>query len=227
MVSERLPGYMVPAAVVVLDALPLTVNNKLDTRALPAPEFADTDRYRAPSTAVEELLVGIYAQVLNVERVGVDDSFFDLGGDSLSAMRLVAAVNNGLDGDLSVRTVFEAPTVAPVGPPYRRGSGRLEPLRPVERPSVVPLSFAQKRLWFLDQLQGPSPIYNMAVALQLRGRLDAEALHHAICDVIGRHESLRTLFAMVDGAPDSWWCPPSRPTWPGRSSMRPAGPRTG
>jgi amino acid adenylation domain-containing protein/non-ribosomal peptide synthase protein (TIGR01720 family) len=200
-ISERLPGYMVPAAVVVLEALPLTVNNKLDTRALPAPEFADTDRYRAPSTAVEELLVGIYAQVLDVERVGVDDSFFELGGDSLSAMRLVAAVNNGLDGDLSVRTVFEAPTVAQLAPRIGADAGRLQPLTPVERPEIVPLSFAQKRLWFLDQLQGPSPIYNMAVALQLRGRLDVEALHHALCDVVGRHESLRTLFAMVDGAP--------------------------
>jgi amino acid adenylation domain-containing protein/non-ribosomal peptide synthase protein (TIGR01720 family) len=200
-VSERLPGYMVPAAVVVLEALPLTVNNKLDTRALPAPEFADTDRYRAPSTAVEELLVGIYAQVLDVERVGVDDSFFDLGGDSLSAMRLVAAVNNGLDGDLSVRTVFEAPTVAQLAPRIGADAGRLEPLTPVERPAAVPLSFAQKRLWFLDQLQGPSPIYNMAVALQLRGPLDVEALHHALTDVVSRHESLRTLFATVDGTP--------------------------
>ncbi|KUI06088.1 non-ribosomal peptide synthetase [Mycobacterium sp. IS-3022] len=199
--AERLPGYMVPAAVVVLEALPLTVNNKLDTRALPAPEYSDTDHYRAPTTAVEELLTGIYAQVLDVERVGIDDSFFDLGGDSLSAMRLIAAVNSSLDGDLSVRTVFEAPTVAQLAPRIGADSARLEPLTPVERPTEVPLSFAQKRLWFLDQLQGPSAIYNMAVALQLRGRLDVEALRQALTDVVGRHESLRTLFAMVDGAP--------------------------
>src|SRR6202011_4241761 len=103
---------MIPAAVVVLPELLLTANGKLDTRALPAPESQDVDRYRAPGSAVEEILVGIYAEVLGVERVGVDDSFFDLGGDSLLAMRLFAAINSSLDADLSVPTVFDAPTVA-------------------------------------------------------------------------------------------------------------------
>ena len=168
--AERLPAYMVPAAVVVLEALPLTVNGKLDTRALPAPEYQDGDRYRAPASAVEEILAGIYAQVLGLERVGVDDSFFDLGGDSLSAMRVIAAINTGLDAGLAVRTVFEAPTVAQLAPRIGEDAGRLEPLVAGERPAVVPLSFAQSRLWFLDQLQGPSPVYNMAVALRLSGR---------------------------------------------------------
>ena len=167
---------MVPAAVVVLEALPLTVNGKLDTRALPAPEYQDADRYRAPADAVEEILAGIYARVLGVERVGVDDSFFDLGGDSLSAMRLIAAINTSLDAGLSVRAVFDAPTVAQLAPRLGGEAGRREPLVAGERPAVVPLSFAQSRLWFLDQLQGPSPVYNMAVALRLGGRLDADAL---------------------------------------------------
>ena len=199
--GERLPGYMVPAAVVVVEALPLTVNGKLDTRALPAPEFTDADRYRAPASAVEEILAGIYAQVLGVERVGVDDSFFELGGDSLSAMRLVAAVNAGLDARLSVRAVFEAPTVAGLACRLGAGGGGLARLVAVERPTVVPLSFAQHRLWFIDQLQGPSPVYNMAAALRLGGRLDAQALGAALADVVGRHESLRTVFAAPEGVP--------------------------
>ena len=199
--AERLPAYMVPAAVVAIDSLPLTVNGKLDTRALPEPEYQGSERYRAPADACEEILAGIYAQVLGVERVGADDSFFDLGGDSLSAMRLIAAVNSGLNADLAVRTLFEAPTVAQLAPRIGRDQGRLEPLVAVERPAVVPLSFAQNRLWFVDQLQGPSAVYNMAVALRLRGRLDADALGAALVDVVSRHESLRTLFAALEGIP--------------------------
>nr|WP_321182490.1 thioesterase domain-containing protein [Mycobacterium kansasii] len=109
--AQRLPGYMVPAAVMVLAELPLTVNGKLDTRALPAPDYQDGDRYRAPATAVDEILAGIYAQVLGLERVGVEESFFELGGDSLLAIRVIATINTTLGADLAVRTLFEAPTV--------------------------------------------------------------------------------------------------------------------
>ena len=199
--AERLPAYMVPAAVVVLDALPLTVNGKLDTRALPAPEYQEGGRYRAPASAVEEILAGIYAEVLGLERVGVDDSFFDLGGDSLSAMRVIAAINTGLDSGLAVRAVFDAPTVAQLAPRLGGEGGRREPLVAGARPAVVPLSFAQSRLWFIDQLQGRSPVYNMAVALRLGGRLDADALGAALADVVARHESLRTLFPAPEGIP--------------------------
>ncbi len=208
--AERLPTYMVPAAVVVIDALPMTVNGKLDTRALPAPEYADADRYRAPASAIEEILAGIYAQVLGVERVGVDDSFFDLGGDSVSAMRLIAAINTSLHAGLAVRAVFEAPTVAQLAPHIREDGGRLEPLVAGERPTVVPLSFAQNRLWFIDQLQGPSPVYNMVAALRLDGRLDVEALGAALADVVGRQESLRTLFVAPEGIPQQLVVPPER-----------------
>ena len=205
--AERLPAYMVPAAVMIIDALPLTPNGKLDTRTLPAPEYT-AGVYRAPGSAVEGVLAGIYAQVLGVERVGVEDSFFDLGGDSLSAMRLIAAVNTGLDAGLSVRAVFEAPTVARLASRVGGGADRLEPLVAPQRPALVPLSFAhvplsfaQSRLWFIDQLQGPSAIYNMPVGLRLRGTLDVEALGAALGDVVGRHESLRTLFPAPEGIP--------------------------
>ena len=208
--AERLPPYMVPAAVVMMQALPLTPNGKLDTRALPAPEYQHADRYRAPGNAVEEILAGIYAQVLGVERVGVDDSFFDLGGDSLSAMRVIAAINSGLDAAVAVRTLFEAPTVAQLAPRIGADGGGREPLVAVERPAVVPLSFAQQRLWFLDQLQGPSPVYNLATALRISGALDVEALGAALADVVARHESLRTLLAAPEGIPQQMVVPPER-----------------
>ena len=200
--AERLPAYLVPAAVVALDAIPLTVNGKLDKQALPTPEYQHTDHYRAPTTPAEEILAGIFAQILGEDRVGVDDSFFDLGGDSLSAMRLIAAVNSRMDGSLGVRALFEAPTVAQLALRVGADEDRLDPLVAVERPAVVPLSFAQSRLWFIDQLQGPSPVYNLAVALRLHGHLDADVLAAALSDVVGRHESLRTLFVAPDGIPE-------------------------
>ncbi|HZU47213.1 MAG TPA: amino acid adenylation domain-containing protein, partial [Mycobacterium sp.] len=208
--ARRLPEYMVPAAVVGLAALPLTVSGKLDTRALPAPEYQDSGGYRAPASQVEEILAGIYADVLGVERVGIDDSFFDLGGDSLLAMRLVAAIKTSLDADLSVPNVFDAPTVAQLASRIGADAGRLPRLMPVERPAVVPLSFAQQRLWLLDQLQGPSAVYNIPAALRLSGGLDVDALAAALADVVGRHESLRTVFPASEGTPQQVVIPVER-----------------
>ncbi|AFM18252.1 non-ribosomal peptide synthase/amino acid adenylation enzyme [Mycolicibacterium chubuense NBB4] len=199
--AERLPPYMVPAAVVQLEALPMTVNGKLDVRALPSPDYSDGVAYRAPATAAEDILAGIFAGTLGIDRVGVDDSFFDLGGDSILAMRVVAAINARLDARISVRALFDTPTVAQLAPQLGTGSGRRQPLVAGSRPDVIPLSFAQSRLWFLDQLHGPSPVYNMAVALRLRGRLDTSALSAALADVVGRHESLRTLLTAPEGVP--------------------------
>ncbi|WP_167355059.1 non-ribosomal peptide synthetase [Nocardia africana] len=208
--AEHLPPYMIPAAITTLDALPLTVNGKLDTRALPAPEYASSG-YRAPTTPIEEILTAIYAHTLGLDRVGVDDSFFDLGGDSLSAMRLIAAINTTLDTDLSVRTVFDTPTVARLASRIEgAGSSRLPRLVPVERPAAIPLSYAQQRLWFIDQLQGPSPVYNVAAALRLSGVLDVEALGAALADVVGRHESLRTVFSTTEGTPQQVVVPVER-----------------
>ncbi|MDA2893459.1 amino acid adenylation domain-containing protein, partial [Mycolicibacterium sp. BiH015] len=215
MLARRLPAYMVPTAIVPIDALPLTVNGKLDVKALPAPDYADLEHYRAPADVRQEILADIFAETLGVARVGIDDSFFDLGGDSLSAMRLIAAVNSGLGVDLAVRTVFEAPTVALLSAHVDAGGKSLPRLTAGQRPASVPLSFAQNRLWFIDQLQGPSAVFNMAVALRLQGRLDAAALGAAFRDVVSRHESLRTVFAADDGIPHQVVIPAEQaePAW--------------
>ncbi|MGV0740718.1 amino acid adenylation domain-containing protein, partial [Mycobacterium syngnathidarum] len=139
--AERLPSYMVPAAVTVVDSLPLTVNGKLDVRALPVPDYTAGELYRAPETPMEQVLAGIYAQVLGLERVGVDDSFFDLGGDSLSAMRVVASINASLDTDLAVRIMFDAPTVRSLAQQVGRAESAEEvvPVEILKQGNGVPL----------------------------------------------------------------------------------------
>ncbi|WP_435404969.1 amino acid adenylation domain-containing protein [Mycolicibacterium chitae] len=208
--AERLPAYMVPTAIVVLDSVPLTVNGKLDRRALPAPDYVDTTTYRAPTTPTEEILAGIYAQILGLDRVGIDDSFFDLGGDSLSAMRAIAKINTHLDAGMPVRAIFDTPSVAHLALRVGEGFAGRAPLAAQERPPHLPLSFAQQRLWFLDQLQGPSSIHSMPIAYRISGTLDTDALGRALNDVLDRHESLRTVFAAADGIPRQVVLPPER-----------------
>ena len=141
---------------------------------------------------------------------GSDDSFFDLGGDSLLAMRVIAAINTGLDAGLAVRTLFDAPTVAQLAPRIGEGSGGLPPLVAGQRPAVVPLSFAQSRLWFLNRFEGGVATYNMPTAFRISGALDVEALGAALADVVGRHESLRTMFAAPEGIPQQLVVPAER-----------------
>ncbi|MFD1119771.1 non-ribosomal peptide synthetase [Sphaerisporangium aureirubrum] len=201
--TERLPEYMVPSAVLVLDALPVTVNGKLDRAALPAPRFGGQDG-RAPATPVEAAMCRLFAEVLDLDHVGADDSFFDLGGDSLLAMRLAVRVRAVLGAEVSLREVFGARTVAGLAGLVdgRRGGARAA-LVARERTGPVPLSFGQRRMWFLNRLTeaGAGAGYNVPMALRLSGELDAAALEAALGDVADRHETLRTVFPDVDGAP--------------------------
>ncbi|MFE5096524.1 non-ribosomal peptide synthase/polyketide synthase, partial [Streptomyces sp. NPDC056638] len=198
---EQLPEYMVPTAFMMLDALPLTPNRKLDRRALPAPEQASAAPGRAPRTATEHLLAGLFAEVLGVAVAGPDDSFFDLGGHSLLATRLVARARSVLGVELRLSDLFDAPTVAELAAAVD-GAGRARPAPGRrERPEAIPLSFAQRRLWFLHRMEGPSATYNIPLALRLSGDLDQRALEAALADVVERHESLRTAFPVVDGVP--------------------------
>jgi amino acid adenylation domain-containing protein len=205
--QAKLPEYMVPAAFVGLEALPLTPNGKVDRKALPAPGWGGREEgYEAPRTPTEELLAGIWAEVLRQERVGRQDNFFALRGHSLLATHVVSRLRSLFEVELPMRSVFESPTVAELAQAVERaraeGAGlQAPPLVRVPRAGELPLSYAQERLWFLDQLEPGSAAYNMPGALRVRGELDRVAFARAMNEIVRRHEVLRTTFAVVDGQP--------------------------
>lgn len=202
-IAAALPGYMVPSYLIELDDVPLTPVGKLDRNALPAPDFATLDqRYLAPRTGIETAVAKVFADVLDTHEISIDRSFFDLGGNSLTATRVVARVNAALGATIALRDLFDAPTVAQLSARIVPGAEipGLPTLAPRIRPDRIPLSPAQQRMWVLNRLDPNSAAYNITAALRLTGALDVAALRRAVADVVTRHESLRTIYpADADG----------------------------
>lgn len=206
--KNQLPEHMVPALFLMLDGLPLTSNGKVDRHALPAPgenrpELAKA--YVGSRTPTEELLVDIWSQVLGIERVGIHDDFFELGGHSLLATQVVSRIRETFQVEMPLRRLFETPTVAGLAEGLELsphdGQLQLSPIRPIPRDRDLPLSFAQQRLWFIDQLDAGNPVYNFPVAVRLKGSLNLNALEQSLNEIVRRHEALRTTFSMIDGQP--------------------------
>ena len=217
--ARRLPNYMVPSHLVPLDELPQLPNGKLDRAALPAPGEMDAAAARdagastegrdalieSPETETERRLAAIWECLLGVKHVGRHDNFFDLGGHSLLATQLISRIRNTLDIELPLRAAFEAPTLDALAARIEaeRSRSALPRIEPVSRDGEIPLSFAQQRLWFIDQLEPQHPFYNLPVAARMRGRLDVDALARALGEVVRRHESLRTTFTCCEGRPEA------------------------
>ncbi|MBC7546045.1 MAG: amino acid adenylation domain-containing protein, partial [Candidatus Sericytochromatia bacterium] len=202
-----LPEYMIPLAFVAIDRLPMTANNKVDRKALPAPDWGQVTTERIlPRDAREVLIAGIWSDVLGLEQVGVLDNFFELGGHSLLATRVMSRLRQAFEIDVPLRILFEQPTVAGLSQAVAvrqlaEPGQSPPPIMPIERHGDVPVSFAQQRLWFLDQLEPGSAAYNMPAALRLTGTLQIPVLTAVLTELVRRHESLRTTIVTVSGEP--------------------------
>ncbi|WP_447963615.1 amino acid adenylation domain-containing protein [Nitrospira sp. Ecomares 2.1] len=204
-VRQALPDYMVPVAVVFLASLPLTPNGKINRKALPAPESDQTEEtWEAPATPTQDLVAGIWSEVLGTDRVGRGDQFFELGGHSLLATQVVSRVRAAFQLELPLRCLFDFPTVEEFAAAIDRAGAQeagalAPPIVPVVRTERLPLSFAQQRLWFLAQMDPESGAYNLPFALRLEGSLNRAALEESFVELVRRHETLRTTFPSLDG----------------------------
>ncbi|MBD2309013.1 amino acid adenylation domain-containing protein [Chroococcidiopsis sp. FACHB-1243] len=208
LLKERLPQHMIPSAIALLENLPLAPSGKVDRRALPAPDFTQQNEstFVAASTPIQEMLVGIWIEVLDLQKVGIHDNFFELGGHSLLATRVISKVRQVFEVELPLRRLFEQPTVAGLATVIEKaikaGIGlEAPPIERVSRNEELILSFAQQRLWFLTQLQPDSPFNNLSAAIRLQGQLDLHALQESFNEIVRRHEVLRTTFKAVAGKP--------------------------
>jgi amino acid adenylation domain-containing protein len=209
LLKQRLPDYMMPSAFVFLDALPLAPNGKIDRKALPAPANARpavTAEYLGPRTRTEERIAEIWREVLRLDDLGVQDNFLELGGHSLLATQIISRMRETFQVELPLRSVFESPTVAELAQRLKSSTREekgadSERLRPVPRDGELPLSFAQQRLWFLDQLQPGNSVYNVPTAVRLVGALGVSTLKDSLNEIVKRHEVLRTTFISRQGEP--------------------------
>ncbi|HEX7892996.1 MAG TPA: amino acid adenylation domain-containing protein, partial [Terriglobales bacterium] len=201
--KQRLPEFMIPSAFVTLAAMPLTPNGKVDRKALPAPEYEERGERTAPRNPTEEVVAGVWAEVLHVKSVSVEDNFFELGGHSLLATQVISRLRQAFQIELPLRAVFEAPTVAGLAALIAGTKQTLQapPLRRTSRSERLPLSFAQQRLWFLNQLEPNNPLYNVPMAIGMSGKLDFDALVRALNEIVSRHEVLRTTFGISGNQP--------------------------
>ncbi|MFJ1993749.1 amino acid adenylation domain-containing protein [Streptomyces asiaticus] len=209
-VAARLPEYMTPSAFMVLDEMPLTPNGKTDRKALPAPDLTALSTSVAPRTPQEEILCGLFMEALELDSVGIHDDFFELGGHSLHATRMVSRTRTAFSVELPLRALWEAPTVAKLAERLRDADTARPPVVPVERPERIPLSYAQRRLWFLNRFENGAAAHNISLGLRLTGTLDHEALRAAVRDVTARHETLRTIFPENGGAARQLILPPDQ-----------------
>ncbi len=203
--AERVPGYLIPSAFVMLERMPLLPNGKINRQGLPALEEVQTNGYIAPRTPIEELIATVWSDLLGVTPVGISDNFFELGGHSLLATQVASRLREALHVEVSLRMLFESPTVAQLAAVVEEGQKPglvlLPPIEPADSSDELPLSFAQERLWFLHQMEPQSSAYHLFYGIRLHGLLDVPALEQTLEEIVRRHEILRTTFATVAGRP--------------------------